>query len=230
MEGKTKALLEKKVRLLCEILACFFLMQGFHTVFNRISDIINTDHLFWGVVAYWGSAALIILYIMKIDKKNISYLGLKKLSFSDIKKGLLLGSGLFVAQQIPLLLMGMDYSFLAKEPDWGNLIVMSLYCIFCVGFVEELIFRGFILQKTQEVWNQKVFVIVINGLLFYAFHWPPIRFIFGEFFNITINTLILTMYFYKSKKKSIVPLMIAHGFYDILTEYLLPVFIYYISK
>ncbi|WP_418884311.1 CPBP family intramembrane glutamic endopeptidase [Anaerotignum propionicum] len=33
---------------------------------------------------------------------------------------------------------------------------MSLYCFLCVGVTEELIFRGFILPKTQELSNRKV--------------------------------------------------------------------------
>lgn len=136
---------------------------------------------------------------------------------------------MFVVQQIPLLLMKVDYSVFAAEPDWGYIAIMSLYCFFCVGLTEELIFRGFILQKTQELFNHNVISIVINCLLFYAFHWPPVRFVFGEFFNITVNTIFLCIYFYKSKNKSMVPLMIAHGFYDILTSYILPTFLYIVK-
>lgn len=216
----------KKPRLLIEIIACFFLMAILGAVYNRIADILNADGLWVGILTYLSSAAVIVLYVVKIEKKPIAYVGLKKLAISDIPKGLLLGVCMFAVQQIPLLLMRVDYSVFAKEPDWGNIMIMSLYCFFCVGLTEELIFRGFILQKSQELSNRKVIIVAINCLLFYAFHWPPVRFVFGEFFNITVNTLFLCIYFYKSKNKSIVPLMIAHGFYDILTAYLLPAFLY----
>jgi len=195
-------------------------------VFNGIADILNADGLWVGILTYLSSAAVIVLYVVKIEKKPISYIGLKQLALSDIPKGLLLGICMFAVQQIPFLLMGVDYSVFAAEPDWGNIMIMSLYCFLCVGLTEELIFRGFILQKTQELSNRKIIIVAINCLLFYAFHWPPVRFVFGEFFNITVNTLFLCIYFYKSKNKSIVPLMIAHGFYDILTAYLLPAFLY----
>ncbi len=195
-------------------------------VFNRIADILNADGLWVGILTYLMSAVVIVLYVVKIEKKPISYIGLKEPALSDIPKGLLLGVCMFAVQQIPFLLMRVDYSVFAAEPDWGNIMIMSLYCFLCVGLTEELIFRGFILQKTQELSNRKVIIVAINCLLFYAFHWPPVRFVFGEFFNITVNTLFLCIYFYKSKNKSIVPLMIAHGFYDILTAYLLPAFLY----
>ncbi|HBF65753.1 MAG TPA: hypothetical protein DDW34_08435 [Clostridium sp.] len=216
----------KKPRLLIEIIACFCLMTILGAVFNRIADILNADGLWVGILTYLMSAVVIVLYVVKIEKKPISYIGLKEPALSDIPKGLLLGVCMFAVQQIPFLLMRVDYSVFAAEPDWGNIMIMSLYCFLCVGLTEELIFRGFILQKTQELSNRKVIIVAINCLLFYAFHWPPVRFVFGEFFNITVNTLFLCIYFYKSKNKSIVPLMIAHGFYDILTAYLLPAFLY----
>ena len=67
----------------------------------------------------------------------------------------------------------------------------------------------------------------INGLLFYAVHLFPLRFVFGEFYSIAVNTALLCLYFYKSKNKSLVPLMIAHGFYDVLTSVALPVFVFW---
>lgn len=224
------AFISKKFRLTIEIAASFILMAVFSTFFNWLAIISNTDGLWVGILSYLLSALAIVLYVINIEKKPVSYLGFRNPSFLDIPKGLLLGSCMFVSQQIPLLLMNVDYSIFSKEPNWGNIATMSIYCFLCVGLTEELIFRGFILQKTHELCKRKVVIVAINCLLFYAFHWPPVRFVFGEFFNITLNTLFLCIYFYKSKNKSIVPLMIAHGFYDILSAYLLPAFLFYISK
>lgn len=222
--------ISKKLRLIIEIAFSFFLMAVFNTFFSRIAGILNIDGLWVGALAYLLSSVTIILYVAKVEKKPVSYIGFHAPSFPDIPNGLLLGFCMFVSQQIPLLLMKVDYSIFAKEPNWGNIIIMSIYCFLCVGFTEELIFRGVILQKTHELCNKKIVIIAINCLLFYAFHWPPVRFVFGEFFNITLNTLFLCIYFYKSKNKSILPLMIAHGFYDILSAYLLPAFLFYINK
>ncbi len=53
------------------------------------------------------------------------------------------------------------------------------------------------------------------------------QFTFGEFYNLTLNVIILCVYFFCSRQKSLAPLIIAHGFYDVLTSVLLPVFVYY---
>lgn len=225
---KTLPSKKNKLYIAVEILICFFLMFVFRTLLDKTADLLNADGLWVGVLTYFLSAAVIIWYVVKIENKPVSYIGLKRAALSDLPKGLLLGLGMFAVQQIPLLLMKMDYSVMASAPDWNRIIIMSLYCFLCVGFTEELLFRGFILKKTQELCSQKAVIVAINCLLFYAFHWPPVRFVFGEFFNTTVNTIILCVCFYNSRNKSIVPLMIAHGFYDILVSILLPVFLYYV--
>lgn len=179
-----------------------------------------------GVLAYLIPSLILIIYILKIEKMPISSVGLERISFSDIPKGLLLGFCMFIVQQISLLLLKMDYSVYAMQPDLGYIVVMSLYCILCVGVMEELVFRGFILQKTQAVCGSKIISVAINILLFYMIHWSSMQFTFGEFYNIAVNVLFLCLYFFKAKRKSIIPLIVAHGFYDILTSVLLPVFIF----
>lgn len=185
------------------------------------------NDLLIGVFAYFIFGAILIFYVKKIEKAPLSSLGLKKIRLWDIPRGLLLGICMFVAQQIPLLILKIDYSAFAMAPDPVYIITVSLYCFFCVGFVEELIFRGFILQKTLSLSHSKSISILVNILLFYAVHWfPAMHFSFGEFYSIAVNVLILSIYFFKSKDKSLIPLIVAHGFYDTLTSVLLPLFAY----
>lgn len=185
------------------------------------------SNLLVGVLAYFIFGGSLIFYVKKIEKAPLSSLGLKTIRLSDIAKGLILGICMFIAQQIPLLILKMDYSAYAMAPDPVYIIVMSLYCFFCVGFVEELIFRGFILQKTLVICHSKTISILINIVLFYAVHlFPAMRFSFGEFYNIAVNVLFLSIFYFKSKDKTLIPLIVAHGFYDTLTSVLLPLFIY----
>lgn len=185
------------------------------------------SNLLIGVLAYFIFGAVLIFYVKKIEKAPLSSLGLKKIHLSHIAKGLILGICMFIVQQIPLLVLRMDYSAYAMAPDPVYIIAMTLYCFFCVGFVEELIFRGFILQKTFAICHSKTISILVNIVLFYAVHlFPAIRFSFGEFYSIAVNVLFLSIYFFKSRDKSLIPLIVAHGFYDTLTSVLLPLFIY----
>lgn len=218
-------IIDKKKEIV-KIIICFFLMMVWTVFIGLLEVIFEVNGLGLGMLAYLIPVLTLIIYVLKIEKAPISSIGLDKICFSDIPKGLLLGFCMFVVQQIPLIIIKMDYSVYAMPPDLGYIIVMSLYCILCVGLMEELVFRGFILQKTQMVCGSKIISIGINILFFYAIHWSSMQFTFGEFYNIAGNVLFLCVYFFKSKSKSIIPLIIAHGFYDILTSVLLPIFIF----
>ena len=122
--------------------------------------------------------------------------------------------------------MKMDYSAYAMAPDPAYMTVMLLYCFLCVGFAEELIFRGFLLKKTQDIFSQRWICVAINILLFYLIHWFTMQHTFGEFYNLSTNVVILCIYLFHKKEGTIVPLVIAHGFYDVLTSVGLPVFAY----
>lgn len=188
--------------------------------------ILELDGIWTGILAYLVLGALMLLYVLKVDKAPLSSVGLKRICIWDIPRGLLLGCCMFAAQQLPLLALKADYGMYAMPPDIVYIVVMSLYCLICVGLVEELIFRGFILQKTRAVCGSPVLSIGVNILLFYAVHWSSMQFTFGEFYSIAVNVLFLSVYFLKSERKSIVPLIVAHGFYDILTSVILPVFVF----
>ena len=118
-----------------------------------------------GVLAYWIPCAVLLFYVLKVEKQSLSYLGLKFVCARHIWEGI----GLFIVQQIPLLLMKMDYSVYAMAPDPVYMVVMLLYCFVCVGFAEELIFRSFLLKKTQDIFSQRWICVAINILLFYLF-------------------------------------------------------------
>lgn len=210
-----------------EIILCFALFASLAFISNLCENILHLNGLWTGVIFYLIPCAALLFYVSKIKKAPLSSIGFKRFHAQDIPAGLLLGLCMFIVQQIPLLLMKMDYSVYAMQPDPAYITAVSLYCFLCVGFAEELIFRGFILHKTLSLCGSKILSVGINILLFYAAHFYTMQFTFGEFYNIAANVLLLCLYLFFSRRKSILPLMIAHGFYDTLTSVLLPLFVFY---
>lgn len=208
-----------------EIAGCYLLMVLLTPLLNILG---GAGGLLTGVLAYWIPCAALLLYVLRVEKQPLSAVGLKPVCARQVFEGMGLGICMFIVQQIPLLLMKMDYSAYAMEPDAVYIIVMLLYCFLCVGFAEELIFRGFLLKKTLDIFPQKWICVGINILLFYLIHWFTMQHSFGEFYNITMNVVILCIYLFRKREGTIVPLMIAHGLYDSLTSIVLPVAVYLI--
>lgn len=214
---------DKMKRAAAELIVCIMGMAVLTVLMTAFGE---GAGLFAGVLAYWIPCAVLIFYVLKVEKRPLSYLGLKPVRMRHILDGLGLGICMFIVQQIPLLLMKMDYSVYAMMPDAVYIVVMLFYCIFCVGFAEELIFRGFLLKKTLDIFPQKWVCVGINILFFYLIHWFTMQHTFGEFYNLATNVVILCIYLFRKKEGTIVPLVIAHGFYDVLTSVGLPVFAY----
>ncbi len=202
---------------------CFLLLPVLGAVCGPLLQTPGAAGLAVGAVMYFTVSILVVLYVVAIEKKPLDFIGLSDFSFFDIFKGLMMGLIMFVIQLIALFLVKADFSLISETFNWKEIVTGSIYCFLCVGVAEELVFRGFILQKSPELLQVKALVIGLNVLLFYMVHWPPIRFVFGEFFSIAINTIILCTYLYFSKRKSLLPLIIAHGFYDVLSSYLFPI-------
>lgn len=234
-EIKDKKKTRDKRKIILEIAGCYFLMMA-SVMLGRLEERLEADGLFAGmgfltaILVYLLPAALLLFYVLKIEKAPLSSVGLQRICLRDISGGLMLGLVMFAAQQIPLLLMKMDYGMYAMPPEPGYIVVMSLYCILCVGMAEELVFRGFILPRTQTVCGSGILSVGINILFFYAIHCFSMQFTFGEFYSLAVNTVLLCVYFFRSKRRSIVPLILAHGFYDIMTSVLLPIFVFVLQR
>ena len=115
-EGKSgKMVLQRKEKIIAFAELAGYVLYVMWCTYNMHLD---TGGLWTGVLSYLFQFVITILLVVKADKQRICDIGLKRPVIWDIPKGLLLGCCMFAAQQLPLLLMGMDYSAYAMAPDW----------------------------------------------------------------------------------------------------------------
>lgn len=205
-----------KRKCLIEILLfiCFLWLKGVWV--NHLTFPINDNVIV--VVSYAIDVFLILFVVTKIDKETVSNIGIKRISFWDIVYGFLLGIGLYLVQILPpIIFMHMDISQFTEAPQWLPLLLRFLFLTITVGLGEELVFRGFLLRRLEGVFKYRLAVVFINGLLFYVLHLTK-EFVFDwtQVYSTFATTIVLCGYLYGSKKKSIFPLVIAHGMLDVL--------------
>ncbi len=162
------------------------------------------------ITAPLGIAFVLVLTIFLVRNKLKEEYGLCK--FKGSYKGVL-----FFIPMIPILGL-----YLWNGVAWDGTILEAVLCtisMLCVGFLEEMLFRGF-LFKTLSKDNFKVAVIV-SSLTFGFGH--IINLLNGRDFIPTLLQVcyasalgfLLTTLFYKGK--SIVPCVIIHGIFNVLS-------------
>jgi uncharacterized protein len=153
----------------------------------------------------------VLMYLKYIDKGNpFEYLKLKTNKTNGIKWGIIIGLGFIIYLLIRGFLSGViNINFNIGIYYWiGGLLV---------GFVEEVPFRGFLLQKLQECfgfWKANL----ITALIFVLYHYPKL--IYQSSKGILMNSILILIlglifgYTFK-KSKSLWTVIIAHSLFDL---------------
>jgi len=158
---------------------------------------------------------VVIITVLFIEKRNFNSLGFTK---SKIVKQLFIGFSIFfilsLATIVPLIIGINKISVLNFKPkNITILLFFMIYDIICVGFGEEIIFRGYFLSRMKEVANSKVLAIFLSSIFFGIWHFP---FNLDIFQVITASIIGIIFAFLKTKLKncSTLSLSIAHGLND----------------
>lgn len=205
-----------KRRYLTEILLIFSFFWLKALLVNHISIPLSDNVIV--AVSYAIDVLLILFVVVKIDREKLSSIGVRGISFGNILGGFLLGIGLYLIQILPpVIFMNMDISQFVEAPRWIPFFLRVLFLMVTVGLGEELVFRGFLLNRLEGIFKYRLAVVIFNGLLFYVFHLTQ-AFVFDwtQVYSTFATTVVLCGYWYGTKKKSIFPLVIAHGMLDAL--------------
>jgi len=152
----------------------------------------------------------VFLLIRMAEKKNpFYYLGLLSNVGKGIKWGILISFGLavyFVVENAFIIDNGADFNL--RLHDWLNTIIL-------VGFIEEIVFRGFLLRKYLELftfWKANI----VTSLLFVLIHFPI--WLYKDMiglFPIAISFIIgISFGFIYKKTRSLWSVIIIHSVYN----------------
>ena len=148
-------------------------------------DIQSIDLTIWSSVIVQFLIIFLILLIVLFLEDNIEYIS-KLFIFPDIKKSALLVILVSILDLILVWVYTLLYDQIIGLPaDQGfffeassandPLILLLVFICLAIGapLVEELCFRGYVLDKLRNV-HSDTFVIISTGILFGFLHWDPI--------------------------------------------------------
>lgn len=165
--------------------------------------------------------------VCNIMKNSIWILGFKK---RRILKQVLIGVKIFILIafifSIVVFILSDEKGMLLgrKQINMASIIYYIVFYILFVGMGEEILFRGYFMERFRILTDSKVWAVVISSLLFGIWHFPNGQ----DFLQVILATLIGAIYGLAKLKIyncSTLSLGIAHGLHDvyifILTSFLL---------
>jgi len=168
------------------------------------------------IVVYWFIAIVPVLIIMVKKEKWTDYGFQKERQGTQILVGIILAIAMScIGTLLPHLLGVGEWVDNGKRyQELWKFIYEFFYCILAIGFVEELVFRGFIFHKIKNISQKDSVAVIGSSVLFGVFH------IFGgNPIQLVCTACIGALFcFFKLKIKncSLLSLIIAHGIYDFL--------------
>lgn len=144
-------------------------------------------------------SVLPIFIILKFRNQGLTSVGIKK---DNIFENIIIG----IIGAIPISILNIIGAISEGKilnPNIFDWIWTFLYFLICIAFVEELIFRGYMQTRIQNLIKNKWTSIIMVGVLFGLMHVPfqmlmanmgPIEFLINDIGHL-INTTILHIYF-----------------------------------
>ena len=202
MEAKTKLTLQTS-SVYIFVLMMSFLLRNYE----------SNMHYQWVIFFISIFEIALICYItVKVDGEPLSSIGLRSVSIMDIGHGVVLGVVLYLLYSVPVELFT-NVSVTANYPHPFSEIPF-LYTIFLISIInkitEEVIFRGYIFTKLNQLISSKWSVIFISFLLIYVINLSKTLTFNGvNMYGAFITTILYCYYLYSFSRRSIITLIIS---------------------
>jgi membrane protease YdiL (CAAX protease family) len=160
------------------------------------------------------AAAPVIL--AKLFKRPVGSLGLKKGGYiKQILSGFAIFAVLALVFTAASLLLGENRNILLPAKTGGvKLIILNIaFFMLFVGPCEELLFRGYFLERFKSLTGKNAWGIALSSLTFGLWHFPGS----GDIFQVVLTSLIGALFAFsmtKFKNSGILSVALAHGMHD----------------
>jgi hypothetical protein len=209
------------------ILLFLFLLPLFFSSFVlRIFGLpqINGTVFFISRLSYWIGLAFLCLYCFKVEKQSVLIWKDQKYSFPIYAASIVvIFVVLFLGLGVIRLLYSLTHFIKSSEKlaELANLFrqnkFLLIFTALTAGVTEEIIFRGYLQPRIQNIFGSAFSAIFISSVLFGLLHYG-----YGTLINMIGPFFIGTVFsFYYWKYRNIKVLIICHFLWDLLVLYAL---------
>jgi membrane protease YdiL (CAAX protease family) len=154
--------------------------------------------------------------VCRLLKSSIGTLGFKK---DELLKQVLIGTKIFVVLSflftLAVVVLGDNKGILigTKINNIGILTYYISFDILFVGMGEEILFRGYFMDRFRSLTESEIWAVVLSALIFGIWHFPGGH----DFLQVILTAFIGTIYGFamlKIKNCSTLSVGIAHGLHD----------------
>jgi membrane protease YdiL (CAAX protease family) len=140
-----------------------------------VNEFADVRHLVLHEVVWWGLTVLMLEYVVLVEQRPLRSLGFRTVRMKDlaiaVAAALVILVCLILIQQVlfPLLHVNEDSSIdqLESTPLWWRLI-----SVVRAGVSEEVLFRGYGLERTHELTGSRAFAAGFTVVVFTLAHVP----------------------------------------------------------
>jgi uncharacterized protein len=145
---------------------------------------------------WWLALAVLLFYVLRVERRPLTSIGLRRLGLRDVLIAVLAGILMFVGAKVINseiflrfhLQANMHEAYrIAAAPFWYRFILVSR-----AAAVEEILFRGYAIERLQELTGSILSAAVISWLAFTAMHinsWGVVFLIYPGFHGVILTLL-----------------------------------------
>ncbi len=126
-----------------------------------------------GLILIWVLVAVLLVLIRIGEKRPLSSVGFKAISGREVL--LAIGVGVFLSITVPLFALlasqvvpsnGNDINEVVSNTSW----MLILFSILTAGITEEIVFRGYVIERMHEITNRNWLGVLVSIIAFVLPH------------------------------------------------------------
>ncbi len=218
-----KLIHNKKMSTLVGLLLSLFGITFFGWLVKGLNLFTNSylGKLMFSDLRKWILAGVIILIVLFWENRNLSSIGIKKLSIKTGFQAILFG---IVAVILGVLTLGLFYNVLGlKEPSELSRVselplIVKLLTITTAAITEEILYRGYSIERIKDLSGSITLGGLISGFIFLAIHYPGWG-LSGAIPQIIFSIFLIGFYI---KKRNLTACIVMHWIINFLMIIVLP--------